>query len=201
MHIHSSVKQYLDDVAAKKASPGGGSASALAGALGAALLAMSANFTIGKQMYRDFEREVIEILESVEGIRKRLMDLIDADAEAYGKVALAFKSKEPARVDDALKEATAIPSDIARASLDAMRQAGRLVNRCNINMVCDIGVAHELLASSYEGAKYSIRTNLAVMKDAGYVSCTRKRIETMDADMASLRKQVAGKVKSIMEKN
>ncbi len=91
MYIEQSLKKYLDDLGAKLPAPGGGSASALVGAVGISLLEMVGNFTIGKEKYKEFEKELKEILDRLKKIRTRLQELIDEDVKVYRKVSEAYK--------------------------------------------------------------------------------------------------------------
>jgi formiminotetrahydrofolate cyclodeaminase len=84
------LETYLEDAAAKKPAPGGGSVSALAGALAASMSEMVANFTVGRKKYADVEDEVQAILADLAGCRDALLGLMDADVEAYGSVNAAY---------------------------------------------------------------------------------------------------------------
>jgi formiminotetrahydrofolate cyclodeaminase len=97
------LKQYLDDLASNKPAPGGGSAAALAGALGASLLSMVANFTLGKEKYKDVEDEVKDILKSLDKYRKELENLIDEDVLAYQKLSSAYKLSKETEEDKKLR--------------------------------------------------------------------------------------------------
>lgn len=198
MYIDKSLKTYLDDLAAKKPAPGGGSAAALVGATGAALLAMAANFTVGKEKYKQFEKEVSSILTKLEDLRKRLMAQVDGDVEAYTKLSAMFKTKKGRELDDDLKEAVAVPFDIAKVSVDTLKLGLELVDRTNPNLISDIGVANELLVASYEGAKYNVEINLNSMHDKEYSLKTGEALKSMDKDIITLKKAINDKVRSIM---
>src|SRR3989338_3267816 len=86
MYSNQSLKHYLDDLAAKKPAPGGGSAAALVGATGCALLSMASNFTLGKDKYKDVEPQIKDALKQAERLRKRFLALVDLDVKAYYKV-------------------------------------------------------------------------------------------------------------------
>ena len=81
MYILEPIKQYIDDLAARQSTPGGGSAAALSGAVGTALLEMGCNFTIGNERYKEFADEAQENLIYLENIRGRFAELIDRDGE------------------------------------------------------------------------------------------------------------------------
>ncbi|MCX5712284.1 MAG: cyclodeaminase/cyclohydrolase family protein, partial [Candidatus Omnitrophica bacterium] len=107
MYADSSLKIYLDDLAAKKSAPGGGSAAALNAALGAALISMVANFTIGKSKYAKYEKEVKDILEKSEKLRTEFLGLVDLDVRAY-------ESKDP-------RKAMEIPFMLCRLCFEAVK--------------------------------------------------------------------------------
>jgi formiminotetrahydrofolate cyclodeaminase len=199
MYIEKPLKEYLEDLAAKKPAPGGGSAAALAGALGVALLEMSANFTVGKEKYKEYEQDASEALRMSGILRNSLTHLVDSDVEAYSKLSEAFKMKNDSHLDAALKEATRIPVTIAQDSLEGLRQAVKLAGACNPNLISDVGVAGELLSSAYEGAKYNIKINLKLIRDEEFVGMIRTHLKTMNREVAALRRKIARKVRSIME--
>ena len=90
MYREGKLLTYLEDAASKKPAPGGGSVSALAGALAAAMGEMVANFTAGRKKYADVEGEVRAILAGLTECRADLLELMDADVTAYGAVNAAY---------------------------------------------------------------------------------------------------------------
>lgn len=119
MYLEGKFKEYLDDLAAKKPAPGGGSAAAAVGALGVSLLSMVANFTVGKEKYKEVQPEIQEILSSSEKLRAELQKLVDEDIAAYQEVSAAYKMPKEAEQDKktrteaiqtALKDAMAVPA-------------------------------------------------------------------------------------------
>ncbi len=91
MYLEQPLQQYLDDLASANSTPGGGSASAISGAMGAALASMVARLTIGKANYADVEEEITGILQRTEQLRERFQQLMQEDIAAYGKLSAAFK--------------------------------------------------------------------------------------------------------------
>ena len=83
MYRNQSLKNYLDDLAAKKPAPGGGSASALTAAMGASLISMVINFTLGKPKYAKYESELKGFLEKYEKIKEENLNLVDFDITSY----------------------------------------------------------------------------------------------------------------------
>src|SRR4030042_6036440 len=106
MYCDKSLKQYLDDLAARLPAPGGGSAAALNAGLGASLISMVVNFTLGKPKYAQYENELKEILEKSESLRREFLDLVDLDVSAY-------KSKN-------IKDALDIPLKVCRLCFEAI---------------------------------------------------------------------------------
>ena len=79
----STLTKYLDDLAAKLSAPGGGSAAALTAAMGASLISMVVNFTLGKPKYAQYENELKATLEGSERLREEFLNLVDLDVNAY----------------------------------------------------------------------------------------------------------------------
>jgi len=185
MYIEGKYKDYLDDLAAKKAAPGGGSAAAAAGALGVSLLSMVANFTIGKEKYKDVEAEIQQILDSAEKSRAELQKLIDEDVAAYQKVSAAYKMSKDTDEDKkaraeaiqmALKEAMAVPLAICRNLFEAAKLCEPLLEKGNINLVSDVGVAAEFIASGFAAALLNVEINLSGIKDSSLVAQIRDEL-------------------------
>jgi formiminotetrahydrofolate cyclodeaminase len=175
MYLDGSIRQYLDDSASGKSAPGGGSVSALAGALGASMASMACNFTVGKKKFADVEDRVKEILALCEEKRGKLLEFMDADVSEYSKVTDAYgmpketdeeKEARRAAIQEALKAAMAVPLEAFRACNDVIRTAG------------------------LEGAKLNVEINLAFLKDEELVAKVREEIDST----AFLAKQVQAEV-------
>ena len=117
MYRDSSLKLYLDDLAAKLPAPGGGSAAALTAALGQALVSMVINFTLGKVKYAQFEKDLTIELEKSEKLRREFLDLVDRDVEAYN-------SKDPRKALD-------IPVMVARLCFEGIKAIPDLIKKVN----------------------------------------------------------------------
>ena len=85
-----SVHEFLEALASKAATPGGGSAAAIMGAMGAALVSMVCNLTLGKKGYEAAEGEMQAVLPRAEALRERLADMVRADVEAFDQVMAAY---------------------------------------------------------------------------------------------------------------
>ncbi|RKY32952.1 MAG: hypothetical protein DRP74_01285 [Candidatus Omnitrophota bacterium] len=150
MYAEDSIKQYLDDLSARLPAPGGGSAAALAASLGASLISMVANFTLGKPKYAKYESEIEAVLGKSEELRQEFLKLVDLDVTAY-------KSKD-------LKEALNVPLMVCRLCLEAIRLCPPLIKKGNVNLISDVAVAAVLLESGFASAKFNVEINLKYMK-------------------------------------
>lgn len=146
------IISFCDALAARRPSPGGGAAAALAGATGAALAAKVANYTIGKKKYGKYERETIAIAKKIIEIRNKIVRGIEADAAAYKEYS---KTKSKA----SLKKATRCVADIARFSREALKLCARLKRIGNKNLAGDLYAAGLLLDASAKAADNLVRLN------------------------------------------
>jgi len=168
--------------------PGGGSASALAGAVGASLLAMVAALEKpGAQAEEDVRR-----LRSA-GVRcaslsDRLSALIDEDSAAYDDVVAAFrlpkgtdteKAARSIQIQEALRGATEVPLEVMRTCGDALEQSTIVAELGSRNARSDVQVGVELLAAGIRGARLNVDVNLQSLKDVAYVKAVRDEAESL----------------------
>ncbi|MGE4358205.1 MAG: cyclodeaminase/cyclohydrolase family protein [Candidatus Omnitrophota bacterium] len=207
MYVEQPLKKYLDDLADKKAVPGGGSASALVSAIGSALISMVCNFTIGKQEYKDNEEEVKKILSDNELIRFRLTELIDLDISAYEKVSHVRKmikedSKEKDKYRDklqeVLREAIAVPLEVCQLSVRALKLCINLLDMANINLISDLSVSANLLKAGFQSAMANININLNSLKDDNYIVEIRKIMEPLIKDNETIPDLIQERIKEKM---
>lgn len=170
-----SLEKYLDDLAAKKPAPGGGSAAALTGALACALLSMVCNFTLGKEKYKDIERKIGNILKQTEVLRRRFLELVDLDVEAYYKVYNSRKGDSKIYQINLIK-ATTVPLEICELSACAFGFCAFLAKRANKYLLSDCIVAEELLKSCFKSAETNVIINLPQIKDKKFILKTKKTI-------------------------
>ena len=110
MYTEGRIVDFLDKLASSAPEPGGGSAAALAASVGAALVSMVANLTVGKEKYADVQDKIAELVDASEGVRAKLQELVQKDTEVYGVLAGAFKmpratDEEKAARDEAVQSA------------------------------------------------------------------------------------------------
>jgi len=195
------VDQFLDALASSAPVPGGGSGSALGGALAAGLLSMVCNLTIGKKSYKDVEADMEGILAKSEEIRARLPDLLQADTEVYSSVMAAYrlprktpeqKAEREATMQKALKEAAEVPLQIAAACSEIIDLCLPAAQKGNKWAVSDAGVAVVLAEASMRGALLNVEINLASIKDESYVSQMRAKVTEITAGKSELKEKVMG---------
>lgn len=162
MYKDRSLKQYLDDLAAKLPAPGGGSAAALNAALGAALISMVVNFSIGKPRYSEYEKELIKILENSERLREQFLNLVDLDV-------IAYKSKN-------IRDALDIPFMVCRLSFETIKLCLPLITKGNINLISDVAVAAILLEGAFASANFNVEINLKSLNDDKLSRLIRKEL-------------------------
>jgi formiminotetrahydrofolate cyclodeaminase len=184
MYCNQSLKQYLDDLAAKKPAPGGGSAAALAAALGASLISMVVNFTIGKPKYAQYENELRQVLEKSEKLRQEFLNLVDLDVVAY-------QSKN-------LQEALNVPLTVCRLSFEGISLCPALIQKGNVNLISDVAVAAVLLESAFTSAYFNVEINLKSLADKKLSQDIRKELLRKDKIIKKLRRQTEAKVGKII---
>jgi formiminotetrahydrofolate cyclodeaminase len=177
MYIDQSVSYFLDKLASNSPEPGGGSTSALAGALSAALVSMVSNLTIGNKKYVGVEEKAKAVLAQSEKIRKEMQDLVVKDTIVYGKLSAAYKlpkntSEESIirieKINIALKEAIQVPLNVMTNTLAVLKLAQQIAEFGNVSAVSDAGVAALLGRASAESAALNIKINLKGIKDIEY---------------------------------
>lgn len=196
--IYSSepLQVYLDDAASKKPAPGGGSVSACAGALGAALVGMVCNLTRGREKFADVEAEMTTLVEASEAVRSRLEQLLQEDTTAYNGVIAAYKmpketeEEQAARsqaIQDGLIIAADVPLEICRAAVEVCRLAKVAAGIGNPQAVTDAGIGAILGEAAVVGAALNVKVNLGSIKDEAYVAKAAAEIDEIQAEAAALR--------------
>jgi len=203
MYIKGPMKKYLDDTASGEPTPGGGSVAALVGALGAALTSMVCNFTVGKERYKDVEKDVAEILSQAEELRGDLTELMQADTEAYGQVSEAYgmprktskqKRARTAAIQEALKGALEVPLKATMRCYDILKLNASLVDKGNPNLISDVGVAVALAESALQSAAMNVEINLAYIKDEEFCKEVREKLDPVVAESTGIKTAVWDKV-------
>ncbi len=182
------IEQFLDELASASPTPGGGSAAALVGAFGAALVAMMCRLTIGRKNYQNVSAEFQAILPRAEELRAELLQLTKQDAEVYDCVMAAYqlpketdaqKEARMAAIQDALKEAAQVPLRIATVCEELLTMSEAAGARGNKNAASDAGASALMVEAGLRAALLNVEINLGLIQDAEFVSQMRHAMEPL----------------------
>jgi formiminotetrahydrofolate cyclodeaminase len=174
--VSLAVRDFSAALASDAPAPGGGSASAAAGAMGAALLGMVCRLTVGKEKYRDAWEELERVAGAMDGHQATLLGLVDEDTRAFDAIVAARrlpketpeeKAARKKAIDEATVLATAVPMQTAFFSMEAIVKAPLVLEKGNPGCASDAFVAALLLCAAVEGALANVRINLPGVSDAG----------------------------------
>ncbi|MCX7597967.1 MAG: cyclodeaminase/cyclohydrolase family protein [Armatimonadetes bacterium] len=190
------LAQYLGRLASDSPTPGGGSVAALVAALGAGLGPMVAAFTVGREKYAAVEQDMRAILAALEAGRQALLELVQADMDAYGgfRAAYSMPKDDPGRpqaIQEALRASLAVPVAVLEESLKIARLLPDLVEKGNPNLVSDAGCAAALLEGAALAAYMNVVVNLPSLSDKGFAGETQRRCENLLGKLRQLCSQVA----------
>ena len=199
MYLDQPLRSFLEDTASKTPTPGGGSVAALVGSLGAALLCMVGNFTVGKPKFEKVERDIREILKEADKLKEELSGLIQKDIEVYARFSQTsrmprdtseLKEKRRQALQIALKDATQVPLTTAKLALRLLELAQLLVSKGNPNLITDVGVGALLADAALQSAALNVQINLGYIKDEEF----RKRTSSVLSLMLSQGQEIKDKV-------
>lgn len=174
MLVDMTLKAYVDDLSSDSPAPGGGAAAALTGAQGAALVMMVANHTKGKKKYQEYEELIASALEDGQKLKESFLRGVDADKEAFGKVAAAYampkdtdeeKAARKESIAEASVPAAEAPLQVMRDGLAGLELTYSLMGRSNKNLVSDLYVAAIHLEGAVASAAYNVFANTPGFKD------------------------------------
>jgi methenyltetrahydrofolate cyclohydrolase len=178
MLADQTVRGLLDAFSASTPTPGGGSASALSGALGASLFAMVAGFQKTRHSTPEDRTALDGARTRLLDLRHQLIDLIDRDAAAYDLVVAAYKrpkgtedekAARKAAILDATRIATEVPLETMQACAGALDAGRTVADLGNPSAASDIAVATQTLANGFNGALLNVATNLEGLSDQPFV--------------------------------
>lgn len=202
MYIDNPLRAYLDDLAGRKPAPGGGSAAALGASIGASLMSMAANYTIGNPKYKDAEKRVSEILSKTERMRADLQRLVDKDVDAYNKLSKGIKeaAKDAAKLDALYKEAVIPPFEICKISAECLKLCGQLVDCGNKSLITDVAIAAIMLEGAFFAAKFNVYINLKYIRDIGYIGEIHKVLAPLEEELPRLKEDILEKCEDAIAK-
>ena len=169
--------------------PGGGSAAALAGAIGASLFAMVAGLPKSRAATEEDVERLTAAGDRCAALATELEALVDRDSDAYDLVVAAYKKPKAsaeekaarsAAIQEAMRAAIATPMEVMRACAAAAEQGVVIARLGNPSAASDLQVGMELVAAALRGAKLNVEINLGTMKDQAYVAGIRRDVEEFD---------------------
>ena len=197
------VTDFLDALASNAPAPGGGSVAALSGALGAALLSMVCNLTLGKKRYAAVQDEIAALVAKTEELRHRLTDLLEADVQVYTGVSAAYKMprKSPeekaarsAAIQEALKAAAQVPLDVAAACVEVLELCTQTAEQGNLNAVSDAGVAALMAEAGLRSAALNVIINVNAIRDEAFSAKLQGELDALLEGRSALKEQVYDRV-------
>jgi formiminotetrahydrofolate cyclodeaminase len=207
MVTEDSVEKFLDDLASGHPTPGGGSAAAIMGAMGAALISMVCNVTIGKKGYEAVEGEMKALLHESEKVRQRLTDMVADDIAAFNSILAAYKLPKSTEVEKAargaaiqagLRRATEVPIDCARVCGEVIALARRASEHGYLNVISDGGVGVLAGFAGLRSAALNVYINAPALKDRDFAERAtaelKKLVEHCAAESEAVYKIVRDKL-------
>lgn len=182
------VTTFLDELASDAPAPGGGSVAALSGALGAALVSMVCNLTLGKKGYEEVQGDIGALLAQSEALRHGLADLLEEDVKAYTAYSVAAKMPRDTEeqkatrteaMQAALKNATMVPMRIAEAAVKVMNLCMPVAEKGNKWAVSDAGVAVLMAEAALRSAALNVLINLGTIKDKDFAAEQRALLDSL----------------------
>ena len=203
--IELKVNEYLDILLSDAPAPGGGSVSALAGAQGAALLAMVCDLTTSKEKYAEEHELCVGIREKAGAIYEGFARAVDDDTAAFNLVSAAFKmpkgtdAEKAARkkaIADGTLEATKVPFHVMEMASEGLALAEQLQGHYNRNCDSDYGVGVLNLMTCMRGAWLNVKINLPGVKDEGLAAEYAEKGRQMLEDGEKIAERIYGEIEA-----
>lgn len=198
------LQGFLGALSADTPTPGGGTAAAVAGAMGASLADMVSALTLSKEKYAAAHEAVRPIAEAAALARTEFLTLAREDSEAYDDVVGARrlpretdeqKAARAHRIALANRRAAEVPMRTARAAVRLLAALPELAEKGNPNAASDVGAAALLLDACAEGALLNVGINLSGIEDPGFVSEMQRETAVLQEESQRLRSQVVALVR------
>ncbi|ADK16790.1 MULTISPECIES: cyclodeaminase/cyclohydrolase family protein [Clostridium] len=204
-----SCTDFIEVLASKAATPGGGGGSAITGAIGMALGGMVCNLTIGKKKYAQYDEKVKGILKRSDELQAELLKMMDADAECFLPLSKAYgmpkdteeqKKIKEETLEKCLKQACSVPVSIVKQAYEAIKLHEALVDNCSKLAISDVGVGVQCLRAAIIGAQLNVIININSIKDQEYVKKVKAETEPLVEEGIKIADKVYEKVVSALSK-
>jgi formiminotetrahydrofolate cyclodeaminase len=188
MIVQRSVETFLNELASSAPTPGGGSAAAVIGAMGAALLSMVCNVTLGKKALESVEPDMKAVRDASEHLRARLTAMVAEDIAAFDELMAAYrlpksndeeKSRRTAAIQNSLHAATETPLACARACAEVVTLARRAAEKGFAGVVSDAGAGVLAANSALRSAALNVYINAPSLKDRAFATAAIAEIESL----------------------
>jgi methenyltetrahydrofolate cyclohydrolase len=184
----SSIDEFLERLASGDPTPGGGSAAAIMGAMGAALVSMVCSVTIGKKGYEMAEPEIRAVRTQSEALRLRLAAMVAEDVAAFDGLMAAYKlpkasdddkSRRAAAIQASLRRATEVPLDCTRVCAQVIGLARRAGEHGYRGVISDAGVGVLAAAAGARSAALNVHINAPALKDREFADAATKELDKL----------------------
>ena len=198
---------FTDLLASDAPAPGGGSAAALEGALGAALTAMVCSLTVGKKKYAEHEELARSVQAKANELRTRFVDVMDRDTEAFNVVSAAFgmpkatdeeKAARSAAIQKGLEGCTKTPFEMMELAAETLELTASILGKSNDSAASDLGVSALSLRAAIQGAWLNVLINIGSLKDTALAEDYRAKGEALLAKALPLADEIYSTVVSQM---
>ncbi|WP_446897757.1 cyclodeaminase/cyclohydrolase family protein [Clostridium sp. LBM24168] len=201
--IDNPCRDFVEELSSKKAVPGGGGAAAMDGAMGAALLSMVCNLTLGKKKYEEYAEKLTSVLDSAGKLTEEFLKMVDEDAENFMPLSKAYglpccneeeKIKKEEILDRCLKSACTVPVKVIKRCYDTIILHSSVVDSCSELVLSDIGVGVQCLKAAISSAYLNVIINIKFIKDKDYVIKVKDEVEPLLKDGIKIADNVYEKV-------
>ena len=206
--LDTTCEKFLEELASKQPTPGGGAASALCGATAAALTAMLGNLTAGKAGSEDNDKMALEIIIAADKLRLELAQLADDDAAVFNKFMEAYKMPKATDTEKAMRTAAIgqaaiaaaeVPMQIANKSLEVLKLARKLIVFGNPNAISDGTVSALMARAALRSALYNVKINLGLIKDDEYLAAARAKMQQLEAKAMEIEAFVLARTDEVLK--
>lgn len=206
--IEMTLTGFVDTAASDAPAPGGGSVSALEGALGAALTSMVCALTLGRKKYADVQELAAAAEKQALALKDRYLDVIDRDTEAFNAVSAVFampketdadKAARRAAMQAALKLCTATPMEMMELAVEVLRMIDTVSGKLNASAASDLGCAVLAMKSAIQGAWLNVLINVGGIDDAAFAKEAREKGEQMLSEALPLADRLFGEIENSLK--
>lgn len=206
--IEMTLTGFVDTAASDAPAPGGGSVSALEGALGAALTSMVCALTLGRKKYADVQDLAASTEKQALELKDRYLDIIDRDTEAFNAVSAVFsmpketdadKAARKAAMQAALKLCTATPMEMMELAVETLRMIASVMGKLNASAASDLGCAILAMKSAIQGAWLNVLINVGGIDDAAFAKEAREKGERLLAEALPLADRLFGEIENSLK--